>query len=217
MIIRTALVILLLIVSFPAHARSETSGSIGGILINDDDITLTGSLKYINDTGPREISVEADAIYRTGNDRTAREQVNAFIKLNQDIHPSHYIQASVRYRHDSRSFSQDQVAYTVGHGYRIIRNDRTRLSNELSVGYKHGSDGYSEFIVRDSIWLSHKLSKTTTVSNKFLIEQGNRTFIQNRLEVSFRLTENTTFKLQDIYTRDSRNDNTMSFAIGFRF
>jgi putative salt-induced outer membrane protein YdiY len=213
------LIILCLLLSTPvvAQAKSETSGSLGGILINDDDITITGSIKHITDKKPTEYFFEADAIYRTGNERTQRQQVNAFTKLNQDIHKSHYIQTAVRYRHDTRSRFQNQAVYTVGHGYRILRTDKTRISNEISAGYKHGTNELSEFIVRDSVWLSHNLSKTTSVTNKFLIEQGQRTFIQNRFELKFKIGENTSVSIQDIYTKDDREDNTFSFAFGIKF
>ena len=147
MLIRSIILSLLLLLPSAVYARTETSGSLGGMLINDDDITLTGSIKHTTDTGPTEYSFEADAIYRSGNNRTAREQVNVFTKFNQDVHSAHYVQASVRYRHDSRSMFQDQAVYTVVHGYRILRNNRTRISNELSVGYKHGTNDLSEFIV----------------------------------------------------------------------
>lgn len=212
------LIILCLLLSTPvvAQAKSETSGSLGGILINDDDITITGSIKHITDKKPTEYSFEADAIYRTGNERTQRQQVNVFTKLNQDIHKSHYIQTAVRYRHDTRSRLQNQAVYTVGHGYRILRTDKTRISNEISVGYKHGTNELSEFIVRDSVWLSHNLSKTTSVTNKFLIEQGQRTFIQNRFELKFKIGENTSVSIQDIYTKDDREDNTFSVAFGIK-
>jgi len=199
------------------QAKTQTSGSLGGILINDDDITITGSVKHVTDKKPTEYSFEADAIYRTGNERTQRQQINAFTKLNQDVHRGHYVQAAVRYRHDTRSRFQHQAVYTVGHGYRILRTDKTRISNEISAGYKHGTDELSEFIVRDSVWLSHDMNKTTSVSNKFLIEQGQRTFIQNRFELKFKITENTSISIQDIYTKDDREDNTFSFAFGIKF
>lgn len=214
----TRLIALLLLFSpLAAHATAETSGSLGGILINDDDITVTGAIKHVTDKKPTEYSFEADAIYRTGNARTQRQQVNAFTKLNQDVHQNHYVQAAVRYRHDTRSGFQHQAVYSIGHGYRILRTDRTRISNEVSVGYKHGTNELSEFMVRDSVWISHKLSKTASVNNKFLIEQGQRTFIQNRFELKFKITENTSISIQDIYTKDDREDNTFSFAFGFKF
>lgn len=207
-----------LVFSFPAYAQveRETSGSLGGTLINDDTIVLTGAFKHVTDTGPREYSFEADVLYKTSNGTTNREQINAFAKINQDIHPNHYLQAAVRYRHDPRSFAEDQVVYSIGHGFRIVKNDNTKISNELSVGYKHGTAGFSDFVVRDSLWIRHSLSKTVTVSNQFLIEQGSRTFIQNRAEIKYKLSEKASFSIQDLYTKDWREDNTLSFAFTFK-
>ena len=207
-----------LLFSFPAYAQveRETSGSLGGTVINDDNIVLTGAFKHVTDTGPREYSLESDILYKSANGVTSREQVNAVAKINQDIHTKHYVQVGVRYRHDPRTFSEDQVVYSIGHGFRIIKNDKTKLSNELSVGYKHGTGGYSDIVVRESIWLSHNLSKTVSVSNKFLIEQGSRTFIQNKAEIKYKLSEKTSFSIQDLYTKDKREDNTLSFAFTFK-
>ena len=217
--IRKLMLTLALAFSFPAYAQveRETTGSLGGTIVNDNNITVTGSFKHVTDTGPREYSFETDFIYKSADGKTSREQINAFAKLNQDIHPDHYIQAGVRYRHDPRSFSGDQADYSIGHGYRIVKNDRTNISNELSVGYKHGTNSYSDVVVRESFWISHKLNKTVFVSNKFLVEHGNRTFIQNRAEIKYKLSQNTSFSIQDIYTKEDSADNTLSFAFGFKF
>ena len=216
--IRKLILTLALAFSFPAYAQveRETTGSIGGTIINDDNITLTGAFKHVTDTGPREYSFETDVLYKSANGVTNREQINSFAKINQDIHPKHYVQAGVRYRHDPRTFSEDQIVYSIGHGYRIVKNDRTKISNEISVGYKHGSNNYSDVVVRESLWISHKLNKVVTVSNQFLIEEGKRTFIQNKAEVKYKLSDRLSFSLQDLYTKDWREDNTLSFAITFK-
>ena len=54
----------LLFSSFPAYAQveRETSGSLGGTIINDDNIVLTGGFKHVTDTGPREYSFESDIL-----------------------------------------------------------------------------------------------------------------------------------------------------------
>jgi len=215
---RTLILLAALLFSFPAYAQveRETSGSFGGTVINDDSIVLTGSFKHVTDTGPREYSFESDILYKSANSVTSREQINAFAKINQDIHPKHYVQVGVRYRHDPRTFSEDQAVYSIGHGFRIIKNDKTKLSNELSVGYKHGTGGYSDVVVRESVWLNHNLSKTVSVSNKFLIERGELTFIQNKAEIKYKLSEKTSFSIQDLYTKDWREDNTLSFAFTFK-
>jgi hypothetical protein len=209
---------LALMASFPAYAQveRETTGSLGGTVINDDNIVLTGAFKHVTDTGPREYSFESDILYKSANGVTSREQINAFAKVNQDIHTKHYIQAGVRYRHDPRTFSEDQAVYSIGHGFRIVKTDKTKISNELSVGYKHGTGGYSDVVVRESVWVSHKLSKTVSVANKFMIEQGSRTFIQNKAEIKYKLSEKTSFSIQDLYTKDKREDNTISFAFTFK-
>ena len=216
--IRKLILTLALAFSFPAYAQveRETTGSLGGTIVNDDNITVTGAFKHVTDTGPTEYSFEADLLYKSANGSTSREQINAFAKINQDIHPNHYVQASIRYRHDPRTFSEDQAVYSIGHGYRIVKNDRTKISNEISVGYKHGSGNYSDIVVRDSLWISHKLSKILSVSNKFLIEQGDRTFVQNKAEVKYKITDRLSFSLQDLYTKDYREDNTLSFALTFK-
>lgn len=215
---RTLILSVALLFSFPAYAQVErqTTGSLGGTVINDDTIVLTGAFKHVTDTGPREYSVESDILYKTSNGVIAREQINVFAKFNQDIHPDHYLQASVRYRHDPRSFAEDQAVYSIGHGFRIVKNDNTKISNELSVGYKHGTDGFSDVVVRDSLWIRHTLSKVIAVSNQFMIEQGSRTFIQNRAEIKYKLSEKASFSIQDLYTKDWREDNTLSFAFTFK-
>ena len=216
--IRKIIFTLALMFSLPAYAQieKETTGSLGGTVINDDNIVLTGGLKHVIDTGPREYSFETDVLYKSANGVTSREQINAFAKINQDIHPKHYIQTGVRYRHDPRTFSEDQAVYSIGHGYRIIKNNKTNLSNEVSVGYKHGTDGYSDVVVRESLWVSHKLNDTLSASNKFMIEQGNRTFIQNKAEIKYKLSETISFSIQDLYTKDKIEDNTVSFAFSFK-
>jgi len=215
---RTLILAAALVCSFPAYAEveRETKGSLGGTVINDDNIVLTGAFKHVTDTGPREYSFESDILYKSANGVASREQINAFAKINQDIHPKHYVQAAIRYRHDPRTFSEDQAVYSIGHGFRILKNDKSKISNELSVGYKHGTGGYSDIVVRESLWISHSLYTAVSVSNQFMVEQGSRTFIQNRAEIKYKLSEKTSFSIQDLYTKDWREDNTISYAVTFK-
>jgi hypothetical protein len=49
-----------------------------------------------------------------------------------------------------------------------------------------------------------------------MVEQGDRTFIQNKAEIKYKLSETISFSIQDLYTKDWREDNTVSFAFSFK-
>lgn len=208
---------LVLFFSVPAYAQieKETVGSLGGTVINTNSVVLTGAFKHVVDTGPNEYSFATDVVYKSANGQTSTEQVNAFAKINHDISKRHYLQTGIRYRHDPRTFAEDQIVYSVGHGFRIVKNDNTKVSNEISVGYKHGTGNFQDFVVRNSFWVSHKINKNVFASNQFMIEQGSRTFIQNRSELKYKLSDKTSFSIQGLYTKDLRTDNTITFALGF--
>ncbi len=112
---------------------------------------------------------------------------------------------SGRYEDDRFSGFDYQSAAGTGIGYRFIDNDATKLTGQVGAGYKFfetrdsladdgitiiPGDNDSELIFTGGVDFEHRLTDTTQILNKFLVESGgDNAFLQNELALQVRMTE----------------------------
>ena len=100
-----------------------------------------------------------------------------------------YALGSARYDNDQFSPYSYQVVGAVGVGYRFFNADEIHLSVEVGAGYRKSKDRLlrttdSETIARGALNYDQKLTETTSVYDKLLVESGSsNTYIQNEAGV----------------------------------
>jgi putative salt-induced outer membrane protein len=112
---------------------------------------------------------------------------------------------SGRYENDRFSGFEHQATIGTGLGYKFIDTEATKLAGQIGAGYKFfetrdsladdgitiiPGDNDSELIFTGGIDFEHRLTETTQILNKFLVESGgDNTFLQNELALQVRMTE----------------------------
>jgi len=99
-----------------------------------------------------------------------------------------------RYEDDRFTAYDYQASLSTGLGYRIIESERTKLWVQGGPGYRYAElrdTGGSEdgIIFRGDAGLEHRLTDTTKVVERFLVETGSdNTFLQNDLGLEVTIT-----------------------------
>ena len=99
-----------------------------------------------------------------------------------------------RYEDDRFTAYDYQASLSTGLGYRIIDSERTKLWVQGGPGYRYAElrdTGESEdgIIFRGDAGLEHRLTDTTKVVERFLVETGSdNTFLQNDLGLEVTIT-----------------------------
>jgi putative salt-induced outer membrane protein len=128
-------------------------------------------------------------------------------KVGRRIDERLYLYASGRYDRDDFAAFRWQFSSTVGLGYEFIKEERTTLTSEFGIGWRRFQpvdllvvepppprvvrpDSEDSVIARLGVDLSHRLTDTTDLVNKLVVESGGgKTFAQNDLGVSVKINE----------------------------
>lgn len=163
-------------------------------------------------------------------------------KVGRRIGERVYLYGSGRYDRDDFAAFRWQFSSTVGVGYEFIKEERTTLTSEFGLGWRRFQpidivvvepppprvvrpDSDDSMIARLGVDFAHKLTDTTDVVNKLVVESGGgKTFAQNDLGVSVKINERfalrTGFQLRhnsDVPPGVSKTDRllTTNIVVGF--
>lgn len=211
-------ILTLFLLFFASTAHAGTKLNVGGMVVNDEDITFTvaGEHTYEKD----EIQWIADADYslkiRSGDVFLNRGYIGG--KVNYTFDPKQYVFVDTRYDYNQFRGTPSELIGAVGYGYKLVRTESTKISNEVSAGLLRNSTQTSP-VIRNSLWVSHKFAPKTNFTNKFLIEYTTtkRMFIRNQTEINYEITKNLTFGLKNMYVSDPVRNNIGSFTLGVKF
>ena len=110
----------------------------------------------------------------------------------------------------------------IGWGYKILRTEKIKMSNEFAVGYLNsemdvGSHSVNEVLFRNSLWFFYQVAPKLNFTNKFLYEAADIPLVRNETEFNYLLTDKIKIGLKNIYTEDTHSNNFLSFNIGYVF
>jgi putative salt-induced outer membrane protein YdiY len=199
-----------------ATAQAETKATIGGLISSNNTTNLIVSVDHSKEQGPWQYVLEADYFYSEQKNVVSRDRGFFSAKQNYALDERNYIFVVGRYEFDKLRIPEDKVILGSGYGFKLIRTDHTKLSNELSLGSLKDREGW-EPVIRNSIWFSYETDSKVVFSNKFLVEQGKNTYIRNKTSLDYLLTDTVTVGLSNLYVDDLDNDNIFTFNIGMRF
>ncbi len=147
-------------------------------------------------------------LYSESANITAAERWDSLWQSNYDLTTDLYAFGALRYSHDLYSGFHYQASGTLGLGYQIIETDDVKLSAQLGAGYRKLQPqqliedaagavvsrvlepSVGEVIASAGLEYSQALTKTTTLSDKLLIESGSsNTLVTNTLALTVQMSD----------------------------
>ena len=207
------LLLILCLIANPVYATGQID--FGGKL-DDGDLSINTSLDYTWPAGKFERDIEFD--YRYKDEDEIRSTSKGLIEFKQryEFHNKHYSFGLARYDYDEFRPINSRIQSSVGWGYKILRTEKFKMSNEFATGILYTEMG-TELIFRNSLWFFYEVAPKLNFSNKFLYEAADEPLIRNETSFDYLLTDKVKIGIKNIYTKDPRNDNILSFNIGYIF
>ena len=207
------LLLILCLIANPVYASGQID--FGGKL-DDGDLSIITSIDYSWPAGKFERDIEFDYRYKNEDDiRTTSKGLIEF-KQRYEFHDKHYTFGLARYDYDEFRPINSRLQSSIGWGYKILRTERFKMSNEFAIGALHTDIG-NEVLFRNSLWFFYEVAPKLNFSNKFLYEAADEPLIRNETSFDYLLTDKIKIGLKNIYTKDPHNDNILYFNVGYIF
>jgi len=196
-----------------AYAKGKID--FGGKL-DDGDLSILTSLRYTWETNSehRERDIEFNYRYKDKSNNKTTNKGLIQLKERYEFADRHYAFGLGRYDYNEFRSVHTRFQASAGWGYKILRTDKIKMSNELAIGMLHTNEG-DEVIYRNSLWFLYKVAPKISFSNKYLYEGSNVPLTRIETEFSYQILDNTQIAIKNIYTEDPITDNIISFNIGY--
>jgi putative salt-induced outer membrane protein YdiY len=210
-----------LILFWPQISEGAGTFDIGGKL-DDGDLSVATSLDYSWPAGKFERDIEFDYRYKELDEHKNTNKGLIAFKQRYEFKPKHYAFGLVRYDYNEFRPINHRRQVNIGWGYKLIRSENIKMSNEFAVGYLNSKidtspNSENEILFRNSLWFFYKLAPKLNFTNKFLYEASNTPLIRNEASFNYLLTDKIKISLKDVYTEDPHNKNYLSFNVGYTF
>ena len=207
--------LLFMMIVIPMNAKAGGKADLGG-KFDDGDLYLITSVDYSWETDSEDVErdIEFDYRYQDKDDiRTTNKGLIAF-KHRWEFHDKHYVFGLGRFDFNEFRPIRNRTQGNVGWGYKILRTDTMKMSNELAMGLLHTDNG-QEMIVRNSLWFFYKVAPKISFTNKYLYEFADVPLVRNETEFNYLLTDTLKVGIKNVYTEDPSSDNIISFNLGY--
>ena len=207
------ILLILCLITNPVYASGQID--FGGKL-DDGDLSITTSVDYTWPAGKFERDIEFDYRYKDEDDIRSTSKGLIEFKQRYEFHNKHYTFGLARYDYNEFRPINSRLQSSIGWGYKILRTERFKMSNEFAIGALHTDIG-NEVLFRNSLWFFYEVAPKLNFLNKFLSEAADEPLIRNETSFDYLLTDKIKIGLKNIYTQDPRNDNILYFNVGYIF
>ncbi len=185
------------LVSGVAAADWSGKGTFGGVLArgNTDTETVNANIDVADELGRWTHKAGASLLHTVNNDVTSADRWELRGETNYRLTDRNYLFGTLRYEDDRFTDYSYQATAAGGYGYRFIATDATQLEGQIGLGVRRTElritgETDEDVIARGAINFEHKLTGTTLVYDRFLVESGStNTFLQNQLGVEVKINE----------------------------
>jgi putative salt-induced outer membrane protein len=174
---------------------------------NSDAESINGNIDMLRYDGAWKNEFYLGGLYGQNSGIVAAERWEARGQSNYTISGDLFAFGGLRYEHDLFDGFEYQASVTGGLGYKIIDSDDTKLTAQVGAGYRRlrpeiiDKDATGAVISRTpldasgnaigtaGVDFSHAFNKSTSISNKFLIESGSsNTLITDALALTVKMS-----------------------------
>jgi putative salt-induced outer membrane protein len=174
---------------------------------NSDAESINGNIDMLRYDGAWKNELYLGGLYGQNSGIVAAERWEARSQSNYTISGDLFAFGGLRYEHDLFDGFEYQASVTAGMGYKFIDSDDTKLTAQVGAGFKRlrpeiiDKDANGDVISRTpldaesnaigtvGIDFSHAFNKSTTLTNKFLLESGSsNTLITDALALTVKMS-----------------------------
>jgi putative salt-induced outer membrane protein len=175
---------------------------------NSDAESLNGNVDMLRYDGPWKNEVYVGGLYGKSSGIVSAERWETWGQSNYTISGDLFVFGGLRYEHDLFDGFEYQASLTGGLGYKLVNTDDTKLTVQVGAGYRRlrpeiiDKDTDGEVISRTpldasgnaigtvGVDFSHAFSKTTVLTNKFLMEAGSdNTLLRDDLALTVKMSD----------------------------
>jgi putative salt-induced outer membrane protein len=175
---------------------------------NSDAESLNGNIDMLRYDGAWKNEFFLGGLYGKNSGIVSAERWEAREQSNYTISGDLFAFGGLRYEHDLFDGFQYQASVTAGFGYKFIDTNDTKLTGQIGAGYrrlrpediiKDPSGAVIERDVHDAtgdaigtagLDFSHAFTKTTTLTNKFLVEAGSsNTLLHDEVALTVKMSD----------------------------
>ena len=203
-----------IIILFSPIVNSATGQFDFGGKIDDGDLSIVTSVDHSWEGKRFTNDIEFDYRYKDSNSiRKTNRGLIAF-KQRYELQSRHYVFSLLRFDYNEFRSINSRIQSTYGWGYKILRTEKLKMSNEFATGLLYTDNG-SELIFRNSLWFSYDVAPKVKFTNKFLYEVTTPEYIRNETSFDYLLTDKVKIGLKNVYVEDPISDNILSFNVGY--
>lgn len=173
---------------------------------NTDTKNANAKLDLATTIGSWKHAVGAAAIYASADEISTGQRWEVYEQSDYNFSERNFWFGAARYEDDRFSGFEYQATASTGLGRHFIDTDRTKFTGTAGVGYKffetrdtfdedtgvllEQGTSDNEAVLRGTLDLTHKLTETTQLIDKFLVESGaDNTFVQNDIGIQVKISD----------------------------
>jgi putative salt-induced outer membrane protein len=180
-----------------AAADWSGKGTFGGVLArgNTETETINFNVDVENKVDVWTHKAGASMLRTVTDDITSADRWELRGESQYSLTERSYLFGAIRYEDDAFTDYDYQATLSGGYGYRFIASDTTKLEGQIGVGYREAElrltgEQQDDAILRGAIDYQHKLTATTLIYDRFLVESGSEnTFVQNALGIEVKIND----------------------------
>jgi len=206
----TLCVAVISLAALPTRAADWTGKGEAGLVIasgNTDTKTANVKLALAAEVDKWKHQFGGSALYTSSEpEGTTAQRWEVFEQTDYNFSPRNFVFGAARYEDDKFSGFEYQTSISTGIGHKFIDTDVTKFAGTAGVGYKYfetqdvfdevtgvliePGTSDSEAIFRGTLDYDHKITPTTSLLDKFIVEAGSdNTFLQNDLALQVKMTD----------------------------
>jgi putative salt-induced outer membrane protein len=202
MLTRMLTAIVLAFFLMPAHAEFSGQGEFGMVIARGNSETETANARLALNWERERWSNESTFNFVYGRD-SGETNASRFVlgnKTEYDLDEKSYVLAALRYDRDRFSAFNYQSTLAIGYGRYLVDSERHRLKGEVGPGFRvaelrETGETETDLIGRGFLDYRWKISDTTELTNRFLVESGSdNTFAENALGLSVAINARLSLK-----------------------
>ena len=180
-----------------ASADWSGKGAFGGVLArgNTDTETINLNIDVANVIDRWTHKAGASWLRTVTNDVTSADRWELRGESDYSLNERSFLFGSLRYEDDLFTDFSYPATAAAGYGYHFIATEQTKFDGRIGAGLRQTElrltgETDEDVILRGALDYEHKLTATTLIYERFLVESGsNNTYIQNQLGLEVKISD----------------------------